>query len=36
MSLGTVYVFENFVFDLVKRSLYAQFTTAGSVTDSCP
>ena len=36
MTLGIVYVSENFVFDSVKRSPYAQFTTAGSVTGSCP
>ena len=36
MTFGIVYVSKNFVFDSVKRSPYAQFTTAGSVAGSCP
>ena len=36
MSLDIVYVSKNFVFDSVKRFPHAEFTTAGSVTGSCP
>ena len=36
MSVGAAYLPENIVFDPVKRFPYAQFTTSGPVTGSCP